>query len=917
MLNIMELGPMMNRTVLLLALAAMMLTSLFAFAPVEGVEPRMVEVNAPPPEGYIHRPLVEFFTGLSCPACMGKTPDDDSPEKAVHDTWLEGQDDPSAPFSAIVFHELNGGGVDDLNNAKATERMKFYQPGLSGTPDVQFDGGYIEIGGFSASNKPIDQPTIDWALIESGSRDENAPLRPLERLSWNFPYVMAEVDQIFDGTSFYVEVKVTYSSNAKMIGGNLLPLQGSLSVFMVEDNVTAYSLVYDLNVSNDAVFRGYAAEDERFQMTVGQEEIFSFTYDIPTTEDIQVKPQDMYAVAAIFDTQDTDSSPGGTDGNQRANSPRTVQSATSRSTAYDRENEPAKVEGIDLVDSTITVSMDDEGGIARAFVFINTEGTDVPVWTPYELTLTGGELCDEDTGVCFAYSDATGTATIDYSGGPLFAQVLLYDDQFAQSSSEVYSLVKEDPESKEKSSFVIGVSMGSIGLTIGILLVLIGPILYFVTRKMDGKITKRLSSKATLAVIVALGIIITAVSASSVLTTSTSSVPDFTVTDTRGSVLTPEYYEGKTLVIDIMFTTCASCNEEMPQLVEVYNEAISRHGDDVEFLSVSVDNEDTDKMLNDFQSKYGAKWPIALNRDFIELFDALSVPKLVIISPNGDIVYQHTGIINKEKVLEKIDDSESGDFSTVSLTQSGGSLIAFGSLAALFGIATFFSPCSLPMLPGYISYYINQESSTGKKHNPLLGGILAALGIISFFVIIGILVAMIGSAIQQYLRFFIIPIGGLLVVLGFLTLIGKDAFMERGIDYLKKPFEYIFSKIRGTRYEDDSGTSGLFAYGFGYGAASSSCMAAPFIGMILISFGAGGLVGGMLIFGLYTLSLGAMMVIFTYMASSGSELLQKLVSKTDTIKKVSAVLLMMAGSFVVLYALVLEQYLGSLFSFGF
>jgi len=70
----------------------------------------------------------------------------------------------------VVFHELNGGGVDDLNTEEATARMRFYQPGLSGTPDVQFDGGYIEIGGFSASNKPIDPPTIDWALSTSGSR---------------------------------------------------------------------------------------------------------------------------------------------------------------------------------------------------------------------------------------------------------------------------------------------------------------------------------------------------------------------------------------------------------------------------------------------------------------------------------------------------------------------------------------------------------------------------------------------------------------------------------------------------------------------------------------------------------------------------------------------------------------------------
>jgi cytochrome c-type biogenesis protein len=792
--------------------------------------------------------------------------------------------------------------------------MRFYQPGLSGTPDVQFDGGYVEIGGFSASNKPIDQPTIDWALLESEGRYDNAPIRPLDRLSWSFPFVKMEVDQIFDGSSYYVEVKASYEANAKMVGGNLLPLQGSLYVFMVEDNVTAYSLVYDMNVSNDAVFRGYAAEDERFTMNMGDEKIFSYSYDIPDAT-IPVKPQDMYAVAAIFDTTDTDSSPGGTDGNQRAGSPRCVQSATSRSTAYDRENEPAKVKSISLTDSIVSVTMDDEGGIARGFVFINQVGLEDPAWTPVELTISGEEVCD-DSGVCYAYSDATGTAEIEYNGGVLFAQVLLYDDQFAQSSSDVYTLVSQDTAAKEKNTALIKMETGTLFLAIGLILIILGPVLYYATRNVKGGLLKLFSTKAALAVVVALGIIITAVSASSVFTSSTSTVPDFTVTDTKGQVHTPDSYEGKTLVIDIMFTTCASCNEEMPIVVDVYNEAKAKYGSDVEFLSVSVDNTDTIKAMNDFQANYGAKWPIGLNRDFVELFDALAVPKMVIISPTGDIVYQHTGIIDRDTVLEKISDSDSGDYKAVSITQTGGSIIAFGSIAALFGIVTFFSPCSLPMLPGYMSYYIAQETTTGKKQNPLVGGIVAAVGIVTFFVLIGILVAVLGGAIQQYLRFLILPIGGLLIILGFLTFIGRDSFLERGMDYVKRPFEIIIARIRGRRAEEDSAAGGLFAYGFGYGAAASSCMAPAFIGMILISLTIGGILGGALIFGLYTLSLGAMMVLFTYLAASGSGFLQKLVSKTEIIKKVSAVLLMGAGLFVIIYVLFLESTLGALFSFG-
>ena len=113
---------MMRNVLLMLALSGLLLSA-FVAGGSDGLEKPEVVTYAPPPEGYIHRPLIEFFTGLSCPSCMGSGPNDESPEKVVHETWLEGEEEPSAPFSTIVFHELNGGGVDDLNNDEATARI--------------------------------------------------------------------------------------------------------------------------------------------------------------------------------------------------------------------------------------------------------------------------------------------------------------------------------------------------------------------------------------------------------------------------------------------------------------------------------------------------------------------------------------------------------------------------------------------------------------------------------------------------------------------------------------------------------------------------------------------------------------------------------------------------------------------------
>ena len=557
--------PMSNRFFPLFSvfvLASLFITGVYSLE-IEGkdtgVENSGLEGFAPPPQGYIHRPVMEFFTGLSCPACMGDSPDSNSPERAVHEAYLEGISDPEVPYTTVVFHELNGGGEVDLNTQEATDRMRYYQPGLSGTPDLQVDGGYIEIGGFSASQKPIDSSNIDWAVDEAENRHQDKPLRPIERMQWSFPYVRLEVDQIYEDDSFVVDVKATYDGNAKTVGSPRL--QGSLYVFMIEDNVTAYSQVYDMNVTNDAVFRGYAFEDETFTLDNREERSFTSRWDIPDAK-VPIKPQDVKTVAVVYDRGDTDSSPGGSDGNQRANSPRAVQSATSDSTAYDRENQPATVSSLQREGSEVTVTFDDEGGVARAYLFTNTVNQSDPEhWTPYELEITGEEICD-DQGTCYAYSEPIGTVDIEYDEGPLYVQVLSYDDEFAQSSSGVFSLVEAESSVEEKSSAGIPtVSFMSVLMVLGVLMIVGGPVLYFVSRKRKGGFFKIASSMGTMAILVALGIIMVSVGGASQFMGSTTTVPDFEFKDTGGNTRNPEMYEGKVLVIDIMFTTCSSCNK--------------------------------------------------------------------------------------------------------------------------------------------------------------------------------------------------------------------------------------------------------------------------------------------------------------------------------------------------------------------
>ena len=70
-------------------------------------------------------------------------------------------------------------------------------------------------------------------------------------------------------------------------------------------------------------------------------------------------------------------------------------------------------------------------------------------------------------------------------------------------------------------------------------------------------------------------------------------------------------------------------------------------------------------------------------------------------------------------------------------------------IAFLEGIITFISPCLLPMLPVYISYFAgsSEESSTGRTLKNALGFVL---GFTIVFVVLGALAGTVGGFLREY-----------------------------------------------------------------------------------------------------------------------------------------------------------------------
>ena len=85
-------------------------------------------------------------------------------------------------------------------------------------------------------------------------------------------------------------------------------------------------------------------------------------------------------------------------------------------------------------------------------------------------------------------------------------------------------------------------------------------------------------------------------------------------------------------------------------------------------------------------------------------------------------------------------------------------------LTFLEGVASFISPCLLPMLPIYISYFAGQENKSMKK--TVLNSIGFVLGFTIVFLILSIFASTFGSFISNNLKILKIIFGAVIIILG-------------------------------------------------------------------------------------------------------------------------------------------------------
>ncbi len=217
---------------------------------------------------------------------------------------------------------------------------------------------------------------------------------------------------------------------------------------------------------------------------------------------------------------------------------------------------------------------------------------------------------------------------------------------------------------------------------------------------------------------------------------------------------------------------------------------------------------------------------------------------------------------------------------------------AFGA-----GMVAAVNPCGFAMLPAYLGLYLGSDRGAGAPGPTrqlgralVIGGTMTA-GFVLLFAVAGLAIAAGSQPLVSIFPWVGLAIGVLLAIAG--------AWVLRGGKMYAGGAQRLASNIGDpTR----SGVRGYFLFGLSYGIASLSCTLPIFLAVVGGSLATSGPVGAVAQFVLYGLGMGLVIMALTVsLALFKSALAGPLRRSQRFIEPVGAILMLMAGSYIVYY----------------
>lgn len=207
------------------------------------------------------------------------------------------------------------------------------------------------------------------------------------------------------------------------------------------------------------------------------------------------------------------------------------------------------------------------------------------------------------------------------------------------------------------------------------------------------------------------------------------------------------------------------------------------------------------------------------------------------------------------------------------MSATGQAAFAFGA-----GIATFFSPCVVALLPGYVSYYVaTVEGESAPLSGSFARGVAASAGALGTFAVLSAAALVAGTALERLLPVVELLVGLLLIAMGGLV-IWKGALSPT----VALP-------------QRRSSVLGFGFFGAVYALAATACVLPLFLSVTVVSLDLT-VAGTALVLVAYASGFAALMLSSTVAVAIGQEAaLDRFTGHAGTLTRLAGVVLIFAG----------------------
>ena len=202
------------------------------------------------------------------------------------------------------------------------------------------------------------------------------------------------------------------------------------------------------------------------------------------------------------------------------------------------------------------------------------------------------------------------------------------------------------------------------------------------------------------------------------------------------------------------------------------------------------------------------------------------------------------------------------------------------------GFASFISPCILPMIPIYISYFIGEDNK--KVSKAVINAIGFVLGFTTVFILLSILASSFGGIISNNIKYFKIVFGIIIILLG--------------LNYMELIKIKFLNKIKTTnKNAKDLNFLKSFVFGMLFSISWTPCIGTFLASALLLISKNQDMVKGIILMLIYSIGLGIPFIISAALLEKLKEVFNFVKKHYNIIKKISGIILIIMGIYMIFF----------------